>query len=108
MPVIWQPASVACLDAVLRARHVGRPRPLPDDQGVRRAPGGTLAPFIYVQMLWMVIIGFIWFRDWPAITTWIGIALIVGSGLYACIANASRPAKGADFHAFLRPYDMLA
>jgi drug/metabolite transporter (DMT)-like permease len=25
----------------------------------------------------------VWFQDWPAITTWIGIALIVGSGLYA-------------------------
>ncbi|HEY3149468.1 MAG TPA: DMT family transporter [Dongiaceae bacterium] len=47
------------------------------------APGGTLAPFIYMQMLWMVVVGFAWFGDWPALTTWIGIALIVGSGLYA-------------------------
>jgi drug/metabolite transporter (DMT)-like permease len=47
------------------------------------APGGTLAPFIYMQMLWMVVVGFLWFADWPELTTWIGIALIVGSGLYS-------------------------
>ena len=47
------------------------------------APGGTLAPFIYVQILWIVIVGWLWFGDWPVPTTWIGIALIVGSGLYA-------------------------
>ena len=63
MPFVWEPASAYCLAAVLRARNLGRARPLPDDQGVRgRRPAGTLAPFIYVQMLWMVIIGFIWVR----------------------------------------------
>ncbi len=47
------------------------------------APGGTLAPFIYVQILWIVVVGWLWFDDWPTASTWIGIALIVGSGLYA-------------------------
>jgi drug/metabolite transporter (DMT)-like permease len=42
-----------------------------------------LAPFIYVQMIWMVIVGWLRFGDWPVTSTWIGIALIVGSGLYA-------------------------
>ncbi len=65
MPFVWQPASANVWLLFLAARHLRRARPLPDDQGVRIAPGGTLAPFIYVQMLWMVIVGFIWFGDWP-------------------------------------------
>ena len=58
------------------------------------APGSTLAPFLYVQMLWVVAIGWFWFADWPTATTWIGIALIVGSGLYALHRERVRARRG--------------
>jgi drug/metabolite transporter (DMT)-like permease len=83
MPFVWQPASGTVWILFFALGISGGLGHYLMIKAFEAAPGGTLAPFIYVQMLWMVIIGFIWFRDWPAITTWIGIALIVGSGLYA-------------------------
>jgi drug/metabolite transporter (DMT)-like permease len=83
MPVVWQPASSHVWMLFLLLGMSGGLGHYLVIKAFAYAPGGTLAPFIYVQMLWMVVVGFIWFRDWPAITTWIGIALIVGSGLYA-------------------------
>jgi drug/metabolite transporter (DMT)-like permease len=83
MPFIWEPASGTVWILFFALGISGGLGHYLMIKAFAAAPGGTLAPFIYVQMLWMVIIGFIWFRDWPAITTWIGIALIVGSGLYA-------------------------
>jgi drug/metabolite transporter (DMT)-like permease len=83
MPFIWQPASGTVWVLFFALGISGGLGHYLMIKAFEAAPGGTLAPFIYVQMLWMVIVGFIWFRDWPAITTWIGIALIVGSGLYA-------------------------
>ena len=83
MPFVWQPATLHVWMLFLLLGISGGLGHYFVIKAFEAAPGGTLAPFIYVQMLWMLIVGFIWFRDWPAITTWIGIALIVGSGLYA-------------------------
>lgn len=83
MPFVWQPASIyvwALFFALGISGGLGHYLVI---KAFAAAPGGTLAPFIYVQMLWMVVIGWLWFGDWPAISTWIGIVLIVGSGLYA-------------------------
>ena len=83
MPFIWQPTDTYVWILFFGLGISGGLGHYLMIKAFEAAPGGTLAPFIYVQMFWMVLIGFIWFGDWPAITTWIGIALIVGSGLYA-------------------------
>jgi drug/metabolite transporter (DMT)-like permease len=83
MPFIWQPAGTYVWILFFALGISGGLGHYLMIKAFEAAPGGTLAPFIYMQMLWMVVIGFAWFGDWPAITTWIGIALIVGSGLYA-------------------------
>jgi len=83
MPFVWQPASGYVWMLFFLLGISGGLGHYLVIKAFGHAPGGTLAPFIYMQMLWMVIVGFAWFGDWPALTTWIGIALIVGSGLYA-------------------------
>lgn len=49
---------------------------------LRLAPSATVAPLSYAEMAFATIIGFLIFGDFPAPTTWIGVSLIVGSGLY--------------------------
>lgn len=83
MPFVWQPASAHVWMLFFALGISGGLGHYLVIKAFALAPGGTLAPFIYVQMLWMVIIGWLWFGDWPAVTTWIGIVLIIGSGLYA-------------------------
>jgi drug/metabolite transporter (DMT)-like permease len=46
------------------------------------APAPTLAPFVYTQIIWMIIVGFVVFGDVPDIYTLIGASIVVSSGLY--------------------------
>jgi len=46
------------------------------------APAPTLAPFIYTQIIWMIIVGYVVFGDVPDIHTLIGASIVVCSGLY--------------------------
>lgn len=48
----------------------------------RHAPAGVLAPFQYLEIISATILGLALFGDFPDATTWLGILLIVGSGLY--------------------------
>lgn len=49
---------------------------------LRLAPSATVAPLSYAEMAFATLIGFFIFGDFPVPTTWIGVSLIVGSGLY--------------------------
>ena len=46
-----------------------------------RAPASLLAPFIYTQILWSVLLGYLVFGDVPGLWTVAGTGVIVASGL---------------------------
>jgi drug/metabolite transporter (DMT)-like permease len=48
----------------------------------RLAPASILAPFIYTQIVWMVVSGYLVFGDLPNHWTLIGGAVVIASGLY--------------------------
>lgn len=47
-----------------------------------RAPAAVLAPFVYSQLLWMTLLGYLVFGDVPGRSTILGALVIVASGLY--------------------------
>lgn len=47
-----------------------------------RASVAILAPFQYLEIISATTLGLIIFGDFPDPLTWVGIAVIVGSGLY--------------------------
>ena len=48
----------------------------------RYAPASTLAPFLYQQILYMAIFGYLVFGSVPDTAVWIGAAIVIASGLY--------------------------
>ncbi|EEE44754.1 DMT family transporter [Roseibium alexandrii] len=48
----------------------------------RMAPAPVLAPLIYVQIVWMIVLGYLIFDDVPIVTTILGASIVVASGLY--------------------------
>ncbi|WP_428687178.1 DMT family transporter [Roseibium sp.] len=48
----------------------------------RIAPAPVLAPFIYIQIVWMIALGYLIFADVPTISTLVGASIVVASGLY--------------------------
>ena len=51
-------------------------------KGFEVAPASMLAPFIYTQLIWVTIIGYILFGNFPDEFTLIGGAVVIASGLY--------------------------
>ena len=48
----------------------------------RYAPASTLAPFLYQQILYMALFGYLVFGSVPDPAVWIGAAIVIASGLY--------------------------
>jgi len=48
----------------------------------RYAPASVLGPFLYQQILWMVLFGYLVFGDVPDAAVLAGGAIVIGSGLY--------------------------
>lgn len=51
-------------------------------QAFRNAPAAVVAPFSYSSLIWASFYGWMFFAEWPDLSTWLGAALIIGSGLY--------------------------
>lgn len=49
---------------------------------LKLAPAATIAPLQYLEIAGSVTVGYLFFADFPDRLTWLGIAIIVASGLY--------------------------
>ena len=56
----------------------------------RFAPASALAPFMYQQILYMVLLGFLVFGDLPGTAVVAGAAIVIASGLYLLWRERSR------------------
>jgi drug/metabolite transporter (DMT)-like permease len=50
--------------------------------GHKLAPASVLSPFIYTQLIWVVILGYLVFDHVPTGWTMAGASIVIGSGLY--------------------------
>ena len=51
-------------------------------QAYRLGEAALVAPFEYLALPLSIILGMLIFNEWPDVMAWVGIALILGSGLY--------------------------
>jgi drug/metabolite transporter (DMT)-like permease len=56
----------------------------------RYAPSSVIAPFVYQQVIYMALFGYLVFGDVPGPSVWIGAAIVVSSGLYLFARERSR------------------
>ncbi len=61
--------------------------------GFQRAPVSVVAPFEYTALVWATILGFTVFGDFPGAMVWVGVAIIVGAGLYTIARQRSAAAE---------------
>jgi drug/metabolite transporter (DMT)-like permease len=69
------------------------------------ASAARLAPFSYTQLIWVAIIGFIVFGDFPDVWSLLGMAILIASGIFMvsrerrsarqCALNSDVPAGDA-------------
>ena len=56
----------------------------------REAPAVVVAPFQYSQMIWGVLFGVVLFADRPEPVLFLGMAIVVASGLYTIWRETAR------------------
>ena len=56
---------------------------------LKYADASKLAPFSYFEIVTNVIIGYYFFSDFPDIWTWVGLLIIINSGIYISIRERS-------------------
>ena len=83
-PDRWQWMLLAGLGVIATSGH------LLVVHAFRRAPAGVLAPFQYVEIIGATILGLVFFGDFPDATTWLGVVIIVASGMYVFHREATR------------------
>ena len=48
----------------------------------RYAPASVIAPFLYQQVIYMALFGYLVFGDVPSVWVWLGATVVIASGLY--------------------------
>jgi drug/metabolite transporter (DMT)-like permease len=83
IPFVWQTPSTWAIALMLLAIGVlGSLGHFCLISGHRLAPASVLSPFIYTQLIWVVILGYLVFDHVPTGWTMAGAAMVIGSGLY--------------------------
>lgn len=50
-------------------------------QAYRFAEAAVIAPFEYVALIYAAILGYVFFGEWPDLSSWVGLAIVFASGL---------------------------
>ena len=58
-----------------------------------RAPASTLAPIAYFEIVGATVLGYLVFGDFPDVWTWVGVSVIVVTGLYVVLRERRRQAR---------------
>jgi drug/metabolite transporter (DMT)-like permease len=94
LPWIWHGPTPSPLEAVMissMAIYGGTGHYLLT-HAFRHAPASTLAPYLYGQLIWAALLGWLFYDQWPDALSFAGMATIVAGG--AAVALAERAGAG--------------
>ncbi|MDP2810059.1 MAG: DMT family transporter [Rhodocyclaceae bacterium] len=86
MPDAWQGLSIASLGIFGGTGHLLMTR------AFRHAPASTLSPFLYAQLVWAMLLGWMFYEHLPDLLSIAGMAVIVGSSLSIALSERFRQA----------------
>lgn len=94
LPVVWIPPDGADLARMATMGMIAALGHYLMIRAFEHAPAALLAPFGYGEIVMATIIGYLWFGDFPDGTTWIGIGILVASGVYISLRERVRRDPG--------------
>lgn len=88
LPFQWVTPTLTDLGLLVALGLVGGLAQLTATAGYRYADASVLAPFDYLTILWASLIGYFVWGEIPGNHIWLGVALVIGSGLYILYREA--------------------
>jgi len=88
VPFFWQPVAPVDWLAMVAMGALGGVGHLILIRALTIAPASLLAPFVYTQIVWALVLGYLVFGDVPDRWMLVGCAVIVASGLYVFYREA--------------------
>jgi drug/metabolite transporter (DMT)-like permease len=82
VPFHWQAPTLILWPVIALMGFCGLITHLIISHALRLAPASLLAPFIYLNIIWITIFGIVIFGDWPDRWTMLGSTIIIASGIY--------------------------
>ena len=82
MPFVWETPDLTGWAMMVALGLLGGGGHFMIIHALRRAPASLLAPFSYVQLVWVTILGYVVFDDFPDGFTILGALVVVSSGVY--------------------------
>lgn len=76
-PMQWRDVGLLCIASVFLSTGY-----FAVVAAMRRGEVSVVAPFRYVGLLWALVLGYVVWGDSPNALAWLGIALLIGAGLY--------------------------
>jgi drug/metabolite transporter (DMT)-like permease len=87
MPDVWQALSIASLGVLGGTGHLMMTR------AFRHAPASTLSPFLYGQLIWAMLLGWLFYNHLPDLLSVAGMAVIAGSSLSIALSERFKADK---------------
>jgi drug/metabolite transporter (DMT)-like permease len=82
VPFYWTPLPALAWGLLLCAGMFGTLGHFALIKAFTLAPAATVAPFTYTNLIWAAASGVLFFGEWPDVWTFLGAAVIAGSGIY--------------------------
>lgn len=82
VPAFWTPIALGDLPLFLAVGILGAVSQFGLILSMRFAPASLVSPFLYIQIVWASLSGYVFFADVPRLETYLGAILIIAAGIY--------------------------
>lgn len=82
VPFFWSPIALGDIPLFLVVGTLGAVSQLGLIMAMRCAPASLVSPFLYLQIVWATVSGYLVFGDVPLLETYLGAILIIGAGIF--------------------------
>jgi drug/metabolite transporter (DMT)-like permease len=89
MPFYWVTPSLTDLGWLIAIGLVGGVAQITVTLAFRYADVALIMPFEYSAMLWVALLGYVFWGEVPGLNIWVGVSIVMASGLYILFREAN-------------------
>ena len=95
VPFSWTPPNLEQIGLMAALGLIAAVGHLLVIRAFQMAPASLLAPYGYSEIVMATIIGYLFFGDFPDYWSWIGISIVIASGIYVSLRERKTQASGS-------------